>query len=242
MAVWNRLDLWALRRSQAVAAVSTAWETALAAAGVSQQRLTTIENSRAILPLDPSPPPASLPSPGPHLLFAGRLDSDKGLDILLHAWPNVRRNWPDAQLWILGAPASSPRYHRQLEHLLAQPGVHALGFQADIRPWLAAVDVVVAPSRREAWGMTVFEALCAGTPVVATRVGGLPALCRHAPHALLIPPETPAALVDALSLALAPSFPRGALVGDSFCAQSRFDPAVRHQRLTDLYAALLQGL
>lgn len=87
--------------------------------------------------------------------------------------------------------------------------------------------------------MTAFEALCAGVPLVAARVGGLPDLCRAATHALLVPPESPAALADGLRAALHPDFPRGPALGQQFCAQPAFDPAQRHARLLELYDSLI---
>lgn len=239
MALWNRLDAWALRRAAAVTAVSAAGETALAAAGVPAARLHVVANSRAILPDVPAPPPAELPAPGLHLLYAGRLAPEKGLDLLLQAWPDVIARHPAAQLWILGAPAARRSYRRALAPLLAQPGVHALGHVPDIRPWLLAAAAVIVPSRQETWGMTAFEALCAGVPLVAARVGGLPDLCRAATHALLVPPESPAALADGLRAALHPDFPRGPALGQQFCAQPAFDPAQRHARLLELYDSLI---
>ena len=240
MAVWNVIDRWALRRADAVAAVSAAWETSLAAAGVEPARLHTVGNSIAILAPDPVPAPLRLPQ-GRHLLYAGRLSPEKGLDMLLEVWSAVTAAHPDLHLWVLGATARSASYRRRLAPLLAQPGVHAVGFHDDIRPWLQAMDAVVVPSRQEVWGMTAFEALAAGIPVVAARTGGLPHVCEDALHALLVTPLTPGALVDGIDRVLDSPFPRGADLGEAYRRQPRFDPARRHQRLLDLYRSLARS-
>jgi glycosyltransferase involved in cell wall biosynthesis len=234
MKLWNVLDRRVLRQLPVVAPVSTAWETTLAAWGVSSQRLYTVGNSTAVLRQDDSPSPARLPSSGPHLLYAGRLSPEKGIDILLELWPRIRQHFPDARLWVLGASGDAA-YQRRLRPLLHQPGIHALGHQPDTRPWLQAADAVIVPSRREAWGMTAFEALCAGTPLLATRVGGLPALCRGAPHAYLCHPADPTTFLARLPMAIAPESPRGTSLGQAYRAQPRFDPEQRHQRLLALY-------
>jgi glycosyltransferase involved in cell wall biosynthesis len=239
MAVWNAIDRWALRRADAVAAVSAAWETSLAAAGVEPARLHTVGNSIAILAPDPVPALLRLPQ-GRHLLYAGRLSPEKGLDMLLEVWSAVTAAHPDLHLWVLGATARSASYRRRLAPLLAQPGVHAVGFHDDIRPWLQAMDAVVVPSRQEVWGMTAFEALAAGVPVVAARTGGLPHVCEDARHALLVTPLTPGALVDGIDRVLDASFPRGADLGEAYRHRPRFDPARRHQRLLDLYRSQLE--
>ncbi|MDW8269465.1 MAG: glycosyltransferase family 4 protein, partial [Anaerolineae bacterium] len=233
VALANRADVRVLRWAAAVVAVSVAWETALAAAGVPARRLHVIGNSTAILPTTPPPPPMELPS-GRHLLFAGRHTPDKGLDLLLRAWPQVRGPHPNLHLWVLGEPTGKGWESR----LAAQEGVHCVGWQPDIRPWLVAVDAVVVPSRREAWGMTAFEALATGVPVVATRVGGLPTLCAGAPHAVLVTPEQPEALAAGILTVLRPDFPRGPALGVEFRCRPAFDPARRFDRFLALYDAL----
>lgn len=238
MKLWNHIDGRVLRRLPAVVAVSTAWKTALAAAGTPPGRLHVVGNSTAVLAPPPSPPPVPLSSSGPHLLYAGRISPEKGLDVPLQAWPEIRRIYPTAQFWVLGATSPGPSYLRRIGPLLEQPGIHALGHQPDIRPWLLAADAVIVPSRREAWGMTAFEALCVGAPLLATRVGGLPDLCRNAPHAHLVSPDDPTALIDGLRLLLAPDFPRGASLGQTYRSQPRFDPDRRHQRLLRIYQGL----
>ncbi|HEY80658.1 MAG TPA: glycosyltransferase family 4 protein [Caldilineae bacterium] len=239
MKAWNWLDMRALRRAHGAAPVSAAWETWLAARGVSPARMTRLENSRAILRSGPMPAPAHLYGPGPHLLYAGRLSPEKGIDLLLAAWSAIRGRWPNASLWVLGALPPAGRFRRRIQRGLTQPGVHYLGHQPDIRPWLQTADAVLVPSRREAWGMTAFEALCVGTPLVAARVGGLPALCRSAPHARLFTRDDAHALISALEQALSPGFPRGAGVGRAYCMQPRFDPHRRHAILMGIYERLL---
>ncbi len=234
MQIWNYLDRTVLRRLPVVVPVSIAWETTLATWSVSPQRLHTVGNSTAILQRDPNPSPLHLPAPGPHLLYAGRLSPEKGIDILLKLWPQIRLRLANAQLWVLGTSGDAS-YQRQLRPLLHQPGIHVLGHQPDIRPWLLAADAVVAPSRRETWGMTVFEALCAGVPTGAARVGGLPELCRGAPHAYLFSPDDPTTFLNQLQLAIMPNSPRGDALGQAYRAQPRFDPEQRFRQLLSLY-------
>ncbi len=241
MRLWNRLDVWALKRAHLVAPVSLAWETWLAARGVSPARLILLENSRAILMPESAPAPAALTGPGPHLLFAGRLSPEKGIGFLLSVWPTIRKNWPKAMLWVLGGLPPEGGFRRRLHFRLQQPGVHYLGHRPDIRPWLVAVDAVIVPSLREAWGMTAFEALCAGAPLVASRVGGLPSLCRNAPHATLFTPNDRRSLLRGLEEVLASDFPRGSEMGRIYCTQPRFDPERRHQTLLEAYRLVMMG-
>ncbi|MGQ9518447.1 MAG: glycosyltransferase family 4 protein, partial [Anaerolineae bacterium] len=96
--------------------------------------------------------------------YVGRHSREKGLDILLRAFQRVKAERADAGLVLVGPMGGIPE----------MAGVHCAGFQEDIRPWLSACDLVVVPSRREAFGMVALEALAAGRPVIASGVGGLP--------------------------------------------------------------------
>jgi len=239
--LWNWLDVRALRRAHRVAPISAAWETWLAVHGISPVRMTVLAYSRAILQPGPLPPPAPLDGPGPHLLYAGRLSPEKGIDFLLSAWPEIRAHCPDASLWVLGALPPARRFRRRIEAGLAQPGIRYLGHQPDIRPWLQSVDAVVVPSRREAWGMTAFETLYVGTPLVASRIGGLTTLTRGAPHARLFTRDDTQALLHALEQALSPELPHGPEVGRAYAMQPRFDPSHRHAILMGIYETLCRG-
>ncbi len=237
MAAWNQLDGWVLRRLPAVVGVSADWAATLQRHGLAADRCYIIGNSRTILPSSPPPSPVSLPGAGPHLLYAGRLSPEKGLHVLLRSWPQIRHSFPGARLWIMGSPAP-PGYARRLRPGLQQAGVHTIGYQPDIRPWLLAVDVVIVPSLRETWGMTAFEALCAGKRLIASAIGGLPELCRNAPHAHLIPAGDAAALAAGVRRVLRPDFPHGQQAGQQFCQQERFDPERRCQQWLAVYETI----
>ncbi len=70
---------------------------------------------------------------------------------------------------------------------------------SDVLPLLAAADVFAVPSRREGQGIAALEAMAAGLPVVASRIGGLADMLTDGETALLVPPDDPDALAAALS-------------------------------------------
>ena len=72
--------------------------------------------------------------------------------------------------------------------------VRFLGFRADVSDVIAAADLMVLPSVAEAFGLAITEALYLGTPVVATRVGGIPEIIRDDTDGLLVPPADSEAL------------------------------------------------
>jgi glycosyltransferase involved in cell wall biosynthesis len=118
----------------------------------------------------------------PLVLSIGRLHPQKGYDVLVEALPLLG----DAVV----AVAGEGPLREELER--AAPQVRWLGHRSDVGDLLAAADVVVLPSVWEARSLTVQEAMRAGVPLVATAVGGLPALVEDG--AVLVPAGDSAAL------------------------------------------------
>jgi glycosyltransferase involved in cell wall biosynthesis len=109
-----------------------------------------------------------LPATAPLVVCVGRLTRQKGQDVLLAAWPAIRRECPDARLVLVG--------DGDLRAALAAvpvDGVRFAGAVADVRDWLAAADVVTSPSRWEGLSLTVLEAFAVGRGVVVSDVPGL---------------------------------------------------------------------
>jgi glycosyltransferase involved in cell wall biosynthesis len=101
----------------------------------------------------------------PTVVCVGRLTPQKGQDVLLHAWPAVRRQVPQARLVLVGDGPGLDELQR-----LADPSVHFAGRLPDVSDWLAAADVVAQPSRWEGMPLAVLEAMATGRCVVATDI------------------------------------------------------------------------
>lgn len=117
--------------------------------------------------------------PGPVVAFVGRVQALKGVDVALDAFQIVATQMPDATMVVVGGPSGS-RGGREMRALRAR----AARIPAEVRfleplphRTLASVyraaDVLHVPSRSESFGLVAVEAQACGTPVVATRVGGL---------------------------------------------------------------------
>jgi glycosyltransferase involved in cell wall biosynthesis len=131
----------------------------------------------------------------PVLLAAGRLAAQKGLGVLLDAAAAWQHRDPVPVLAIAGAgPLAGELSARAAA---ARLEVTFLGPRDDIPALLAAADVVVVPSLWEARALIVQEALRAGRPIVATRVGGIPDITGD-DGAVLVPPGDPGALAAAV--------------------------------------------
>jgi glycosyltransferase involved in cell wall biosynthesis len=136
----------------------------------------------------------------PLVVAVGRLHPQKGYDVLLDA---TARLVDSGTLHPpLVAVAGDGPLHDQLAARIAAERlpVRLLGRRDDVADLLAASDLCVLPSRWEARSLTAQEALRAGTPLVATRTGGLPGLLGDA--AELVPPGDAAALADAVTRVL----------------------------------------
>jgi glycosyltransferase involved in cell wall biosynthesis len=158
-----------------------------------------------------SPGPAGLRPKAPVILSVARLVPDKDHDTLIAAFSQVAADFPEAELWLLG---DGPR-RAAIEALAAQtlpPGrVRFWPGQPDIRPLLHQACLLVLSSRYEALPNVVLEAMAAGLPVAATRVGGLPELVVPGRTGWLVPPGDAVALAAAMSQALGDADVREAL-------------------------------
>jgi D-inositol-3-phosphate glycosyltransferase len=117
--------------------------------------------------------------PGPLLLFVGRLQPLKGLDVAVRALAELRR--PDAVLLVVGGASGLDgstevsRVSALIDELGVSRQVHFVEPQPHhiLSTYYRAADVVVVPSRSESFGLVALEAAACGTPVVASAVGGL---------------------------------------------------------------------
>ena len=112
----------------------------------------------------------------------------KGHDVLLKAAARVVRQIPDVRFRIIGDGPCRGSLERQAAALRVSAHVDFLGHRDDVPTLLRASDVFAFPSLMEASPNAVIEAMAAGLPIVATRVGGIPEVVEHERDGLLVPP------------------------------------------------------
>jgi glycosyltransferase involved in cell wall biosynthesis len=142
----------------------------------------------------------------PCIAVVGNISPGRGQDVMLRAMPRITSRFPDAHCVLAGTPHPFEADRRYIEQVVAlrrelglEDAVSMPGFVRDVRDLYAAADVVVNPVRmNEAFGRVAPEALVAGRPVVATRVGAIPEILTDERHALLVDPEEPDQLADAV--------------------------------------------
>ena len=145
-----------------------------------------------------------IPANAPLAVVVGRLEPEKGHPTLIEAWPVVHHHFTSAHLLVVGEGSERDRLEGlAAAHLRAEiccASVHFLGRREDVPQILAAADVVVMPSYREAQGLAIVEALAANRPVIASNVGGIPEMIRSGENGILVPSQDPSALASAIAL------------------------------------------
>jgi glycosyltransferase involved in cell wall biosynthesis len=136
--------------------------------------------------------------PGPHLVAAGRLCRQKGFDLLIAAMPTVRERFPQAKLTILGQGPLYPELTLLTQRLGLTEAVRFPGFQENPWRFMRHADLFVLPSRYEGLPNVVLEALALGKRVVATDCPGGIQEIREGSDLVVVPPEDPQALAEAI--------------------------------------------
>jgi glycosyltransferase involved in cell wall biosynthesis len=131
--------------------------------------------------------------------WIGRMTGVKRTDVVLHGFRALREDGVDAVLCMVGDGPDRESVEQLADELGIVRDCLFTGYQEEVGPFFAAFDVFVLPSGNEGTPVTAIEALAAGCPVVATRVGGVPDVVTDGEDGFLVSP----AAVDELAARLA---------------------------------------
>lgn len=134
----------------------------------------------------------------PVIGIVARLDPIKNHKCLIKAMKEVADKLPETVLLIIGDGPISSELKSLVNDLKLAKNVQFLGMRSDIPELMSIINVFVLCSKSEGLSVTILEAMAAGKPIVATRVGGTPELIEHGIHGLLVEPDNQEALSDAL--------------------------------------------
>jgi glycosyltransferase involved in cell wall biosynthesis len=204
--------LWLERLATRITDVIVANSEAVKADVVRQERVAAARVRVIHNGVDPGPPVPSIerglgehlgiPSDSSAVGVVARLIDYKGHRYFLQACCAVRQRHPRAVFLLVGdGPEAAPLVARVRE-LGLDAVVRFLGTRMDVARILTVLDVVVLPSLEEGFPNVVLEAMAAGKPVVASRVGGVPEAVVHGETGLLVPPADPQALAEAIATLL----------------------------------------
>lgn len=164
--------------------------------GVPADRVTVV---RLGLPERHPVPPRELEG-SPSVLFVGGNYQRKGLSALLAAVARLRPEFPELRLHVAGGDAKADAFRAEARRQGVEGRTTFHGWVPNdaIRAMMAGADVFAMPSLVEAFGLVYLEAMSAGVPVVATSRGGAAECFEDGSEALLVPPDDPKALAQAI--------------------------------------------
>lgn len=207
----KRLDELCLRLPGSIVAVCESVKNNLVDSGVLAKKIQVIPNG---IDVTPNPGPLRHPTireefsidPDAKIVgYLGRIAEGKGIHVLIEAAPAILSKHPNTIFLVAGkfqnGEREAARYRNRLVALCKQFQIedHVLfcGFRDDVDSLMQQIDIVALPSRLEAFPMTILEAMASGTPVVATRVGGVPELLTE-DTGVMVPPCDPRGLAAAI--------------------------------------------
>jgi glycosyltransferase involved in cell wall biosynthesis len=208
--IGGRLIVWYLRRAQVVfQALSLRGAAYLAAQRLPRERVIHLASGVDTVRFHPAPPvPAAASGESQNIVCVARLEFAKGVDVLLRAWAQLQHlAASDAitenmsarpRLLLVGEGRLRPHLEELARQLGIQEGVVFAGVRADIPQILRHCYCFVLPSRWEGLPNALLEAMACGLPCVATRVSGSEDVIEDGVNGLLVPPEQPEALCEAL--------------------------------------------
>jgi teichuronic acid biosynthesis glycosyltransferase TuaC len=169
------------------------------------------------------------------ILSVGNLNELKGHALVVEAVARLRARGIRVSYHIIGAGEEETRLEARIAALGMQDCVHLQGPVANerLRPWYQAASLFVLASSREGWPNVLNEALACGTPVVATKVGGVPEIVRHGENGLLME-RSVEAIAAAIESGLARDWDRRALA----LAASRTGWADVAERIVSIFASV----
>jgi glycosyltransferase involved in cell wall biosynthesis len=164
-----------------------------------------------------------VPADAPLALAVGSLTPQKDHDLLARAAARLRGVLPESRVVVVGEGFLRPALEARVRALGLADRFLLAGFLADVRPALAAADLLVLSSDNEGMAWVLLEALACGLSIVATDVPGVRACVEPGLNGLIVPPRDEAALADALASLLADPARRRAMGARSRAlAEARF--------------------
>lgn len=191
------------KSATAIIAVSEAAKAHLVSQGVSPKKIRVVHNGVdltrfEIVSLNDAKERLGYEPGTPVFGAFGRLSREKGQVTALRAMPLLLKDHPRARLMFVGAGDDSSPLKSEAEELGISGNVDFMGFAYDVRRYMSACDVVIAPSLKEGLGLSALEAMALGRPVVASAVGGLNEVVVPEETGFAVPPGEPEPIADSL--------------------------------------------
>jgi glycosyltransferase involved in cell wall biosynthesis len=134
-------------------------------------------------------------------VFVGRIVADKGINELIHAFTRLFERYKNSSLILVGPLETEldPLAPETLALISSNSNIHSLGYQQDVRPYLAISDALTFPSYREGFPNVVMQAGAMGLPSIVTNINGCNEIISEGENGLIIPVKDRNALFEAMS-------------------------------------------
>ena len=208
------------------------------------------------IPQDEAKAAIGIPVEDRMALFVGRIEPLKGIETLIHAMAVIKENCPFLEcphylVVIGGDPEGSEEEDsiemQRLQNLCKQLGLDEIVLflgkrgQNTLPYYYSAAEVVVMPSFYESFGMVALEAMACGTPVIASRVGGLAYLVQEGKTGFFVPSQDPRALAEKLQRLFNDQALRAQLGKQAAAYAQDFKWELITRRVMEAYTSLLGG-
>ncbi len=204
--LYNRLDSFVLRLSDRVIAVSDGIKNDLVKSGIKELHVnvifnavhTNLDDMTFIRNRQIKRQQSGINEKEFVIGYIGRLSEEKGLEYLIKAVSMLNRSEISPKVLMIGEGAQIDELKGLVQDLNLENSVSFVGFQSDTESWMPALDVFVLPSMMEGTPMSMLEAMSCRVPVIASAVGGVPAVIRSGKNGILVSPGKPAEIRDAI--------------------------------------------
>ena len=123
---------------------------------------------------------------GYKIIFVGRLIECKGIPFLLKSFEQIINNNINAKLFLVGDGEEENKLKKYISELNIKQHVVFLGYRSNPQSFIRNADLLVFPSSEEGFGRVLLEAMDVGTPVIGTRIGGIPEIIEHGVNGFLV--------------------------------------------------------
>ena len=178
----------------------------------------------------------------PIVLVLARMTANKGYHYLISAAPAILARFSKVRFAFAGVPEERTIIERQIAATNLTPAFSILGFRTDTVNLLRSSDLFVLPSLGEGFSLSIIEALAAGLPVIATRVGGAAEIIDEGRNGFLVPPADAGALGEAVIRALSLDAPaRENMRRAALDTARHFSFDITAQKMYEIYRSLNAG-
>lgn len=177
----------------------------------------------------------------------GQIQEIKGHEDVVNAAPMILERNPDVHFLIAGAAfdEEARKYEAQLKdqirRLQLSDHFHFVGFRNDVLSVMQTLDMLVVPSWREPFGRVVVEAMGVGCPVIGTKVGGIPEIIEDGINGLLVQPQNPVEIAQAVMTLSQDLDLRETLINQGYNTAQRFNVGAHVSKIQHLYDVVLEA-